>query len=200
MTDLSEHRLERLIERLRRGEDQARHALLALVHERLRRLAGVRLHRDFPPLRDRHDADSVLHEAWPRLIKALKAAPPPTAADFFRLTAHKINQVLLDMLDRQQVRDRRERASGTVDTLATDISPLARSSEDPARQLALSEVHRFVDELPPEERAVFKMHYYQDLTQAEIAPLLGKTPRQVSYLWVAAAGRLAGRLGGTHSL
>lgn len=199
MTGASEHELEHLIQRLRRGDDDARHALLDLAHERLRRLARV-LHRDFPRLHGRHDADSVLNAAWPRLLTALESAPPTTAADFFRLAARKIRQTLLDLIDRQQTRDRRERAAGTVDTLPSDAPALAHSSDDPARLAALAEVHRFVGELPPEERSVFEMHYYLDLTQAQIAPLLGKTPRQVSYLWVAAAGRLAGRLGGTYGL
>ena len=38
------------------------------------------------------------------------------------------------------------------------------------------------------------LHYYLDLTQAEIATLLNLHPRQVSRLWVAAADRLAAAL------
>jgi RNA polymerase sigma factor (sigma-70 family) len=200
MTESSEPRLEDLIERLQGGDAADRRTLLGVVYERLRRLAGVRLHRDFPPLHGRHDADSVLHTAWPRLLRALEAAPPPTTGDFFRLADHKIRQALLDLLARQKTRDDRERAGGTVDALASDASALGDSSDDPLRLAALAEVHRFVVELPPDERIVFELHYYRDLTQAQIALLLGKTPRQVSYLWVAAAGRLSRRLGGTYSL
>jgi RNA polymerase sigma factor (sigma-70 family) len=197
VTESSELRLARLVERLRRGDDDDRHALLCCAHSRLHRLA-VALYKGFPALRDRHDADSVLHTAWPRLLKALESTSPATAADFFRLAAHKIRQTLLDLNERQRTRDRRERAEGAVDALSPEA--LAQSSNDPRRLATLSEVHRLISELPSEEQTVFHLHYYAGLSQVDIAFLLGKTPRQVSYLWVGAAGRLAGRLGGTRDI
>ena len=45
--------------------------------------------------------------------------------------------------------------------------------------------------LPERERAVFEMHYYLDLPQAEIAQILELHPRKVSYLWVAATEKLS---------
>lgn len=188
--------LQSLIDRLRLGDDSARAELLTRAYHRLRRIAASMFHRDFPRLKDRHDLESVVDESWPRLMRALETARPPTVEDFLRLVAHKVRQVLLDMADGQRRRDGRQRDG------------LLNSSEDPARiepednsfepgKLALlTEFHRQVEDLPEDQRAVFELHYYTDLPQAEIARLLGLHPRKVSYLWVAATEHLAGRLDG----
>jgi DNA-directed RNA polymerase specialized sigma24 family protein len=62
---------------------------------------------------------------------------------------------------------------------------------DPAGLAAWSEFHARAAELPAEERAVFELHYYLGLPQAEVAQLLDLHPRKVSRLWVAATDRLA---------
>jgi DNA-directed RNA polymerase specialized sigma24 family protein len=54
--------------------------------------------------------------------------------------------------------------------------------------------------LPADERAVFELHYYLGLPQAEIARLQGLHPRKVSYLWVSATERLADGLADGESL
>jgi hypothetical protein len=41
-----------------------------------------------------------------------------------------------------------------------------------------------------DEEPVFKMHYYLELPQAEIAQVLELHPRKVSYLWIAATEKL----------
>src|SRR5262245_62583994 len=100
--------LQSLLDRLRQGDKAARREFLERVCSRLRRLAATILFGSFPNLQTRHDVDSVVHETWLRLMQALDKADPPTVADFFRLAAHKIRQVLLDMVDRQRRIDQRE--------------------------------------------------------------------------------------------
>ena len=100
--------LQPLLDRLRQGDKAARREFLELV---CAGCAGWRreiLSGSFPNLQARHDVDSVVHETWLRLMQALDKADPPTVADFFRLAAHKIRQVLLDMADRQRRIDQRE--------------------------------------------------------------------------------------------
>ena len=53
-----------------------------------------------------------------------------------------------------------------------------------------TEFHEKVATLSEQERAVFEMHYYLELPQAEIARMLDLHPRKVSYLWVAATEKL----------
>jgi RNA polymerase sigma factor (sigma-70 family) len=190
--------LQGLIDRLRHGDDSARAELLARAYNRLRRIAASMYHRDFPRLKDRHDLESVVDESWPRLMRALETARPPTVEDFLRLVAHKVRQVLLDMADQQQRRD-----DWVQDGLlnAPEDSGLVEPSDhslDPSRLALLTEFHRQVENLPEAQRTVFDLHYYTDLPQSEIARLLGLHPRKVSYLWVAATEQLAEWLDGLH--
>jgi RNA polymerase sigma factor (sigma-70 family) len=189
--------LQALIDRMRRGDHQALRDLLERAHTRLRKLAARVLGGSFPALAGSHDLDSVVHETWLRLAQALESADPPTVADFFRLAAHKVRQVLLDMADRQ--RRRRGREVSGVDAgsdPAGEGAPLEPSDQtyEPARLALWTEMHERVAALPEQERAVFELHYYLGLPQAEVAEILGLHPRKVSYLWVAATDKLARHL------
>ena len=182
--------LQSLLDRLREGDREARRLLLERACERLRRLAGRMLHGSFPELARRHELDSVVHETWVRLLQALDKTEPPTVADFFRLAAHKFRQVLLDMAQGERRRAQRE-VLGLSGVDGEGPAPSgASTTHDPARLALWTEFHEKVATLGEQERAVFEMHYYLDLPQADIARVLGLHPRKVSYLWVAATEKL----------
>jgi RNA polymerase sigma factor (sigma-70 family) len=182
--------LQGLLDRLRQGDRAARRLLLERACERLRRLAGRMLHGSFPELARRHELDSVVHETWVRLLQALERTEPPTVADFFRLAAHKFRQVLLDLAQSERRRAQRE-VLGLSGTDGVGTAPSAASTtSDPARLALWTEFHETVATLSDQERAVFEMHYYLDLPQAEIARVLQLHPRKVSYLWIAATEKL----------
>jgi RNA polymerase sigma factor (sigma-70 family) len=157
----------------------------------LRRLAARLLTGSFPAVQARHELDSVVHETWLRLLQALNRTEPPTVADFFRLAAHKIRQVLLDMAERQRRLGSRELLGLGDDSAPTVPATDANQTYDPSRLALWTEFHEKVGALPDDERAVFEMHYYLELPQAEIARVLDLNPRKVSYLWVAATDKLA---------
>ena len=182
--------LQGLLDRLRRGDGEARRLLLERACERLRRLAGRMLHGSFAELARRHELDSVVHETWVRLLQALDKTEPPTVADFFRLAAHKFRQVLLDMAPGERRRARREVLGLSGADSEGPCQPAASATCDPARLALGTEFHEKVATLSEQERAVFEMHYYLDLSQAEIARALELHPRKVSYLWIAATEKL----------
>ena len=186
MSDDASVQLQALIDRAGAGDRDARRQLLERACDRLRRLAARIFRESFPALRDRHELDSVVHETWLRLAQALESAHPPTVADFFRLAAHKIRQVLLDMADRQRKLMAREAVG-----LSGVAGPPPDETYDPARLAEWTEFHRRVDALPPDQRAVFEMHHYLGLPQTEVARVLDLHPRKVSYLWIEATEHLA---------
>jgi len=190
MHDDSSVELQGLLERLRQGDREARRLLLERSCERLRRLAGRMLHGSFPELARRHEVDSVVHETWVRLLQALDKTEPPTVADFFRLAAHKFRQVLLDMVQSERRRAQREVLGLSGEDGQGSASTAASATCDPARLALWTEFHEKVAALGEQERAVFEMHYYLDLPQAEIARVLELHPRKVSYLWIAATEKL----------
>ena len=190
MNEDSSVELQGLLDRLRKGDREARRLLLERACERLRRLAGRMLHGSFPELARRHELDSVVHETLVRLLQALDQTEPLTVADFFRLAAHKFRQVLLDMAQSERRRAQRE-VLGLSGADSEGPAPSAAStSYDPARLALWTEFHEKVATLSEQERAVFEMHYYLELPQTEIAQVLKLHPRKVSYLWIAATEKL----------
>jgi len=188
--------LQILLDRLRNGDHEARRLLLERACERLRRLAGRMLHGSFPELACRHEVDSVVHETWVRLLQALEKVEPPTVADFFRLAAHKFRQVLLDMAQGERRRAQREVLGLSGQDSDGPTPPAASTTGDPARLALWTEFHERVAELTERERAVFEMHYYLVLPQADIARVLELHPRKVSYLWISATEKLGEGLEG----
>ncbi len=182
--------LQGLLDRLRQGDREARRLVLERACGRLRRLAGRMLHGSFPELARRHELDSVVHETWVRLLQALEKAEPPTVADFFRLAAHKFRQVLLDMAQGERRRAQREVLGLSGADGGGPAPSVGNATYDPARLALWTEFHEKVATLSDQERAVFEMHYYLELPQAEIARVLGLHPRKVSYLWIAATEKL----------
>ena len=190
MDDDGSVELQGLLDRVRQGDRAARRLLLERACERLRRLAGRMLHGSFPEVARRHEVDSVVHETWVRLLQALDKTEPATVADFFRLAAHKFRQVLLDMAQGERRRAQREVLGLSGVDSAGPAPSAANTTWNPARLALWTEFHEKVAALSEQERAVFEMHYYLDLPQAEIARVLGLHPRKVSYLWVAATEKL----------
>lgn len=188
-SDASVH-LQELLDRLRSGDPQARRLLLERACERLRRLVFQMLHGSFPDVARRHEVDSVVHETWMRLLQALETVEPPTVADFFRLAAHKVRQVLLDIAQHERKRAERERGELNDNGSVAGPATATNYTHDPSRLVLWTEFHDKVAQLDEQERAVFEMHYYLDLPQAQIARLLDLHPRKVSYLWIAATEKL----------
>src|SRR5262245_50743327 len=154
--------LQALIDRILAGDRAARRELLNRACDRLRRLAGRMLNESFPALRDRHDLDSVVHETWLRLVQTVEKTDPPTVADFFRLAAFKIRQVLLDMSGKEQKLRQRERLGlgGTSTGGSCGAPDPGKETYDPARLAVWTDFHEKVAALPDQERAVFEMHFY----------------------------------------
>lgn len=186
--------LQQLIDRIQAGDRSARRELLNRACARLRRLAARILNESFPSLRNAHELDSVVHEAWLRLIQTVEKTDPPTVADFFRLAAFKVRQVLLDMSERERLqRQREERGRSSLDFNSQSNEP-HDDTYNPNRLALWTEFHEAVAALPDDERSVFEMHYYLGIPQVEAATILNLHPRRVSYLWIAATEKLASHL------
>jgi RNA polymerase sigma factor (sigma-70 family) len=186
--------LQSLIDRIQAGDRGARRELLNQACSRLRQLTARILNESFAAVHQRHELDSVVHETWLRLVQAVEKTDAPTVEDFFRLAAFKVRQVLIDMVQRQRKQLARERLGfGSDSTSNASLQP-ADETYNPARLAAWTELHETVAALADDERAVFEMHYYLELPQAEIARILNLHPRRVSYIWVAATEKLADQL------
>jgi RNA polymerase sigma-70 factor (ECF subfamily) len=193
MADRDTLYLERCLERLRQGDEDARNALLNSVCDRLGRLAHVML-RDYPRLRRWEETGDVVQNALIRLHRALETVRPPTLRDFYRLATLELRRELID-LSRHHFGphgDGKRHQSGTPD----GNHEAGTVSLEPSRLAAWSEFHRRVESLPEEEREVFDLVWYQGLGQTEAARVLDVHPRTVKRRWQAACLQLHEALGG----
>ena len=186
MGDEQASRIQELIDRVQRGDQEARRELIDCAYERLRRLSAVILRRSFPRLKDAPalvNTTDVANESAYRLYQALGEIQPATVRDFFRLAAQRIRWLLLDLARES---DRGER-HGLDDRQLNESYSTSRQSEPPA---VLAELYQQIDGLPEHEREVVDLLYFHGLSQVETANQLGVTERTVRRYWTAARVRL----------
>ena len=70
-----------------------------------------------------------------------------------------------------------------------DLDDRSPSSQVSAGELG-DKLRSTIGELPPDERMVIEMHYFQGKTYAEIGEFIGRTPEAVRKLWGRALVRL----------
>jgi RNA polymerase sigma factor (sigma-70 family) len=184
------------IERLQAGDAAARDALLGAAGERLRQLAH-RMLQTYPRVRRWEETDDVLQNALLRLYRTLKDVAPPSVADFLRLAALNIRRELLD-LTRHYCGPQGQAAHHVTLNPDQGHPPEAagHASLDPSRLAVWSEFHQQVERLPDEERAVFDLLWYQELSQAEAAAVLGVNERTIKRRWQSARLKLHDALHG----
>jgi RNA polymerase sigma factor (sigma-70 family) len=142
--------------------------------------------------------DDVMQNAMVRLYRSLAEAKPVRVVDFFRLAALHIRRELHDLAKHYYG----PRGHGYNHATVARKGPCAEEAgdpmswepgdadEDPANLAAWAEFHARIEHLPDEEREVFDLLWYQDLSQAECAELLGVSERTVKRRWASARLRL----------
>ena len=191
--------LQRCLDRLRAGDEAARDDLLRAACDRLTRLTRKML-RDDGRVKRWEQTDDVLQNALMRLCRALREDTPESLRAFFRLAAVQVRRELID-LARHYYGPRGPAAAHESRPPAPDgesgTSPEPPDSRHEPSRLALwGEFHQQIGALPEEEREVFDLVWYQGLTHAEAAALLGVSTKTVQRRWQAGCLRLHDALHG----
>ena len=188
-------RLDRLGAGSASGDD-----LLKIAYERLRRLARKMFRRSHT-VTPWEDTDDVLQNAAVRLCRALDDVRPASVRSFINLAAVQIRRELIDLArhydgpegpGRHHVSWGRSEGSGNL----AGSPDAADDMRDPARLATWTEFHDKIGTLPDIEKEMFDLLWYQGLSQAEAAALLGVTVRVVKYRWRSARLKLHKMLGG----
>ena len=189
------------IERLASGDDQA---CTDLINHNAARLAALtrRMFKDFARLGRWEQTDDICQNASLRLWKALKVTRSTTPAEFHRLAALQIRRELIDQvrchfgpegIGANHNSDARQDSSGST---PPDADKVSESTYDPVKLSICAEFHERVDRLTDDERSAFDLIWYQGLTQAEAAEVLGISERTLKRRWLAARLSLGHALGG----
>jgi RNA polymerase sigma-70 factor (ECF subfamily) len=185
------------LDRLRCGDPAARNELIRHSRDRLRLLTRQML-RSFPGVRRWEETSDVLQNVLLRLDRALQAVEVPSPRDFLRLATTQIRRELID-LARHHAGPKGLGANlvppGQLEPGETPPEP-ADCSADPDQLARWHDLHTQIADLEEEDRELFELLYYQGLTQADAATVLGVPLTTLKRHWRAARVRLMTRLGG----
>ena len=178
--------LRSCLARVRRGDAAALNELIGLAGKRLEELTHQML-RDYPRVRRWAQTDDVLQNALVRLCRALEQVNPADVRAFYALATTQIRRELIDL-----ARHYSGPESAAAHHESWDAEPgaprrdPAADSHDPAALTDWSEFHAQAAALPDDEREVFGLIFYQGLTQADAAEVLGVSLRTLQRRWQAA--------------
>ncbi len=190
------------IDRLQRGEEEARGELLNLACERLMRLTRT-MKQDFPAVIRWEQTDDVFQNASLRLYQSLADVTVNDTRHFFNLAALQIRRELIDLARHYQGplgMGRHHYTQGVADFDASQPGApaweQAEVTQDPQRLSDWAEMHEVIGALPDEEREVFDLLWYNDVPQEEAAEMLKISVRQLKRRWRSAKLSLHDRLDG----
>lgn len=165
-------------------DEGALNEFLTLMNDAFLKIAS-KMFREFPRLHRWVSVSDIHQQSVLRLVESLKRNKPREPRDLVRMMCVMIRRELIDSTrkyfgplgmgpNHQTVMPR------TADQ--PDWDP-ADGGEDVGRLLGWTEFHCRVESLPEKERAVFDLLWYQGMTQAEAARLLGVSERTVINWW-----------------
>lgn len=184
------------LQRLKSGDRDAVKHLMARSYDRLLTFSRHQL-KAYPTVGRYQETVDVLHEVFIKLLKKLTDRPPNSAKEFFLIVSGDIRNHLIDQL--RYYAGRRSKGSSLAN--GEDKSPcrddLYRGHElmaddvknqtyDPHKLQLWSEFHEAVRALPEELQQVADLKLYNDLSQQQIADVLGVGRKVVRNRWTAA--------------
>jgi RNA polymerase sigma-70 factor (ECF subfamily) len=178
-----------LVDRMRAGDQAAADELFRHLGERLERLAR-RMLRGFPAVRRWEQTPDVVQKASLRLLQALRTVRPDSTRAFFALAGKHMRYELMDLKQHYRAANAMHTTDGVAGSCGTPAHEAVDPAPGPDELDEWCAFHRQIETLPEEERAVVDLHFYQGLSKAEAAELLGVQVRTVQRLWNAALRRL----------
>src|SRR5262245_6015391 len=207
MSDESTTVLQGYLDRGLRGDAEARRQLLELTRDRLLSHARRLLHGRYARLAPFAQTDDVVQQLYLKILQNQdrfwvnsRGEPVQTLAEFFGHTSAWLRDVLCDRLRKAYGRDDNRPALLPLDGGLSDTGPRHDPSSDTADGEKLrrwTEFHEAVARLPDDLRSVFDLLWYQDMSQAEAAALLGIAVPTVKLRWMKARLQVQEALGGT---
>jgi RNA polymerase sigma factor (TIGR02999 family) len=144
--------------------------------------------------RDDHtlQTTAVVHEAWLRLRDQPEIKAGPGHADFGRIAANSIRQILVD---HARHRSRLKRGGGWRRITLEQASESARSRSRDVDLLDLDEAMTSLEARSARQCRVIEMRFFAGMSNPEIADALGVSTKTVTDDWNAGRAFLLSRIG-----
>lgn len=192
-------RVQSALDRFNAGETNACNDLFTQVSQRFQQIARRMLYGNFARLAAEVQTADLTQEASMRLIKALGDVKITTPAEFFRFSSAMMRRVLIDLVRHhfgpEGLAGHRAPAAPADASGVSTPAPSVGNSNSPEVLAAWREFHERVENLPPEQRELFDLLWYQELSQKEAAALLGVSIPTVKRRWSDAKIELIDVLG-----
>ena len=195
------------LERAVTGDAEARRRLLELARDRLTHHARRLLHGRYARLEPLAQTGDVVQQLYLKILRNqdrfwvnADGEPVRTLAEFFGHASAWTRDVLCDLLRKAYGRGDNRPAVLPLDGGLSDTAPLHEPSTDTLEGEKLrrwTEFHEAAARLPDDLRAVFDVLWYQELSQAEAAELLGIAVPTVRLRWMKARLQVQQALGGS---
>ena len=179
-----------LFARLREGDPDALNDILTHCQERVKALTH-RMLRQYPRVRVQHGTSDVYAEWCLRIIKALPKLASEPPADFLGFAAKQIRWTLLDLVRKLKTNPCPAVGGSGPDPFREKPDETANDAE----KLAMwGEFHAAVESAPDDDRRLFDLLYYQEISLPAAGAMLGVPLSTLKCRWQAARARLMLRL------
>src|SRR5262245_26122212 len=207
MNDESTTVLQGFLEQAITGDVAARQRLLELTRDRLMRHAHRFLHGRYARLEPHAQTDDVVQQLYLKILRSqdrfwvnARGEPVKTLAEFFGHASAWMRDVLCDQIRKEYGRDENRPATLPLKGGLSDTDPThapSSSTYDGEKLRRWTEFHEAAARLPDDLRAVFDLLWYQEMSQAEAAELLGIAVPTVKLRWMKARLQVQQALGGS---
>ena len=207
MSDDSTAVLQMHLERAVTGDADARQRLLELTRNHLMGHARRFLHGSYARLEPFAQTDDVVQQLYMKILRNQdrfwvkgNGEPVRTLAEFFGHTSAWMRDVLCDLLRKEYGRNDNRPAVLPLNVGSSDTGPMHEPSSDTFEGEKLrrwTDFHEAAARLPEDLRAVFDLLWYQEMSQAEAAALLGLAVPTVKLRWMKARLQVQQALGGS---
>lgn len=192
-----------LLSRVKGGDQQALAELFSLHRDRLWRIINFRLDSR---LRGRVDADDILQEAYLAAAQRIKYYLDDSTQSFFIWLRLIANQTLIDVHRRHvgaQMRDagrdisiHARYAQATSMSIASQLlGNFTSPSQVAMRDEVAAQLDQAIESMEPIDREVLALRHFEELTNSEVAEVLGIQQKAASIRYVRALKRLKDVMG-----
>lgn len=190
---------DELAVRLENGDEEALGELYALHRERLWRLVNFRMDKR---LHARIDPDDVLQEAYIEAAKRIQHYPSDGSVSPFTWLRRVTHQTLVDVHRRHLGAEKRDAGrevavEGPAFSLNTSaslviqlIGRLTSPSQAALRAEMVQTVEDAIEGMDPMDREVLALRHFEELSNNEVAEVLGIQQKAASIRYVRAVRRL----------
>jgi RNA polymerase sigma factor (TIGR02999 family) len=179
----------RLINQAAAGQSGNAAALLPLVYEELRRLAGSRMRQQSPD--HTLQATALVHEAYLRLVKGEDVRQWDGRRHFFAAAAEAMRCILVDNARRKN----RLKRGGRFERISIDQAQLT-VDEPPEDLLVVNEAVEALTQEHPDKAELVKLRYFAGLTIEEAARTLDISTATAERRWAFSRAWLYKRING----